>query len=541
MTRWMAWRLHRRGLLGFTVGGFVISFLYGAAFTQAAGNTAASQAAFGRSVNLVAKQFAFLIPIPVHPETLGGYEQYKWLSTAIVMMMIWAGLAGIGVGRGEEDRGLTAEWLAGGVSRTRLLLARSAAFGLVLLIACLGSVLGIVAVAPLVHQDPNVAGEMGKAVSMATGLFAGYALALLISQLPAERQTATALAVGALVLLLVVNGIADTIDSVAWMGVITPYHWIERTSSAAPGGTFDLAGTVGLATASVLFIALAIPIFRRRDVGSGLFRRTGRATAAVRVASRNVMLRFPFTEGLWEQRVGLGVWAMGTLVLGSFMVSVTKSMVDALVSDPALATLFRRVSPGPAYTSMFGLTWFGTALLLLAGYAVVQVSRWSTQDREGRVEMLLTAPVSRSRVVTARALEFAVASLVIVIAGYIGVASKAPGSGLNIDPGHLFGASALLWPFALAFGGLGVAVASRWPRIAVPSLAAFVFVEYIVGDLGPLFKFPDWAQNLSMFHLYGSPLVQSGSWTAALSMALVFVLGFGLALVLMRSRDVSSA
>ena len=165
------------------------------------------------------------------------------------------------------------------------------------------------------------------------------------------------------------------------------------------------------------------------------------------------------------------------------------------------------------YAALLGLVWFGIALLLLAGYAVVQVSRWSAQDQEGRVEMLLSAPISRTRVVIERALEFAVASLLIVIGGYIGVASKVLSSGLNLDAGHVFTASALLWPFALAFGGLGVAVASRWPRIAVPFLAAFAVVEYILGDLAPLFKLPDWMANLSIFHLYGNPVVGDLSWT----------------------------
>ena len=541
MIPWMAWRLHRRGLIGFGVGGFLISFLYGAAFIQAAGSTAESQAAFGRAVLLVAKQFAFIIPVPVHPETLGGYEQYKWLSGVIILMMIWAGLAGVGIGRGDEDRGLTEQWIAAGVSRTRLLLARSAAFGLVLLVACFASVLGIVAIAPIVHQDPNFAGEMGKALSMASGIFAGYAIALLISQLPAERQTATALGVGALVLLLVVNGIADTIDSASWIGVVSPFHWMERTTSAAPGGTFDLGATLGLAVAGAALLGAVIPIFQRRDIGSGLFTWGRRAGVAVRVASRNLMLRMPFTEGIWEQRVGLSVWVVSTLLLGSLMVSVTKSMGDALFSDPKLAALFQGAAPGPRYASLLGLVWFGIALLLLASYAVVQVSRWSAQDQEGRVEMLLSAPISRTRVVIERALEFAVASLLIVIGGYIGVASKVPSSGLNLDAGHVFTASALLWPFALAFGGLGVAVASRWPRIAVPFLAAFAVVEYILGDLAPLFKLPDWMANLSIFHLYGNPVVGNLSWTPAISMMLVFVVGFGAALVLMRQRDVSSA
>jgi ABC-2 type transport system permease protein len=541
MIRWMAWRLHRRGLIGFGVGGFLFSVFYGFAYIQAAGTTAASQAAFGNSINLVAKEFAFIIPVPVHPETLGGYEQYKWLAGAIILMMIWAALAGVGVGRGDEERGITEQWIASGISRTRLLLARSAAFAVVLLVACLASVLGIVAVAPAVHQDPNLAGSILKALSMFAGLFTCYTIALLVSQLPAERQTATSLGVGAPVLLLMVNGIADTVPSASWIGVVSPFHWMERTSSAAPGGTFDLGGTVGLVIAAAVLLAVTIPVFRRRDIGNGLFTWGRRAGAAVRVASRNVMLRLPFTEGLWEQRVGLGVWTVSTLLLGSVMVSVTKSVADALLADPRIATFIQHAAPGPIYASLLGFIWFGFALLLLASYAVVQVSRWAAQDQDGRVEMLLSTPISRSWVVVDRAIEFALASLLIVIGGYIGVAASLPSSGLQLDAGHLFTASLLLWPFALAFGGLGVAVASRWPRIAVPFLGAFAVVEYFLGDLALLLKLPDWVANLSVFHLYGNPIVGAIPWTPAATMLLVFLVGFGAALILIQRRDVSSA
>jgi ABC-2 type transport system permease protein len=538
---WMAWRLHRRGLIGFTVGGFLISVFYGSAFLQAAGSTPESQAAFGRSVSLVAGQFAFIIPVPVHPETLGGYEQYKWLGGAVIMMMIWAALAGVGIGRGDEERGITEQWIAGGFSRTRLLVARSAAFGSVLLAACVASVLGIVAIAPAVHQDPNVAGEILKALSMAIGLFTCYAVALLVSQLPAERQTAMALGVGAPVLLLILNGIADTIHSASWIGVVSPFHWMEKTSSAAPGGTFDLGATLGLAVAAAALLSVAVPIFLRRDIGRGLFSWGGHTGAPVRVASRSPMLRQPFTEGLWEQRIGLAAWVGSTLLLGFVMVSVTKSAAGALFSDPRLAAAFQHAAPGPEYASLLGFIWFGLALLLLAAYAVVQVSRWAAQDHEGRVEMLLSAPISRSRVIVDRALEFAAASLLIVSAGYVGVAAALPFSGLPLDAGRVFAASLLLWPFALAFGGLGVAVASRWPRVAVSFLAVFAVVEYFFGDLTPLFRMPDWVANLSIFHLYGNPIAGAISWTPAMSMLVVFLLGFGAALMLMRQRDVSSA
>jgi ABC-2 type transport system permease protein len=322
---------------------------------------------------------------------------------------------------------------------------------------------------------------------------------------------------------------------------MSPFHWMEKTTSAAPGGTFDLGATLGLGVAAAALAAVAIPIFQRRDIGSGLISFGRHAHQAVRVASRNPLLRWPFTEGLWEQRAGLAVWVVSTLLLGSLMVSVTKSTADALFSDPRLAAVFLHASPGPIYASLLGFTWFGIALLLLAGYAVVQVSRWAAQDQEGRVEMLLSAPISRSRVIVDRALEFAVASMLMVVGGYFGVATSLPSSGLQLDAGHVFTASLLLWPFALAFGGLGVAVASRWPRIAVPFLATFVAIEYFLGDLAPLFKLPDWLANLSVFHLYGNPIAGATSWTPAVSMLLVFLVGFGAALVLMQRRDVSSA
>jgi len=243
--------------------------------------------------------------------------------------------------------------------------------------------------------------------------------------------------IGALVLLLILNGIADTVPAASWVGVVSPFHWMEQTSSAAPGGAFDLAATIGLAVAAAALVGGTIAVFSRRDIGSGLIAWRARAGAPVRSPSRNIMLRLPFSEGLWEQRVGLIAWVVSTMVLGALMVSVTKSVTDALVADPAIAAVFQHAAPGPLYVAILGLLWFGIALLLLAGYAVVQVSRWAAQDQEGRVEMLLSAPISRTQVVVERALEFAAASLLIVIAGYVGVAAAAPGSGLNLDAGHL--------------------------------------------------------------------------------------------------------
>ena len=81
-----------------------------------------------------------------------------------------------------------------------------------------------------------------------------------------------------------------------------------------------------------------------------------------------------------------------------------------------------------------GIIWFGIALLIMAAYAVVQVSRWAAQDSEGRVEMLLSAPVSRTRVVIERVATLLVAAGIVSAVSSVAVyvaPSRPAGNGRN--------------------------------------------------------------------------------------------------------------
>jgi len=71
---------------------------------------------------------------------------------------------------------------------------------------------------------------------------------------------------------------------------------------------FDLGATIGLAVTAAVLVGIAIPIFQRRDVGSGLFSWGRHAGPPVRVASRNLLLRRPFvitTYGIVRGFLGL--------------------------------------------------------------------------------------------------------------------------------------------------------------------------------------------------------------------------------------------
>jgi len=124
--------------------------------------------------------------------------------------------------------------------------------------------------------------------------------------------------------------------------------------------------------------------------------------------------------------------------------------------------------------------------------------------------------------------------------GSLVIAAGAPAQDIHPDSGRLLLATALLVPLALTFGGLGAAIIARWPRLAVPVLSLVAVAGYLIQQVGPLFRWPSWALDLSVFTLYGTPLTTGVFWTGLWAMVAVIVLGFGIGLVAIRYRDVAS-
>src|SRR5207245_5340836 len=167
-----------------------------------------------------------------------------------------------------------------------------------------------------------------------------------------------------------------------------------------------------------------------------------------------------------------------------------------------------------------------------------QVERWSADDREGRLEMILSTPVSRSRVVIERAIALLIRMAVIIAVSSATLYLGAAVANIHFEAGPLTVASLLLIPFGLSFVAIGAVLASRAPRITVAVLVTFTFLSYLITQLGPLLKWPDWALKLSVFTLYGTPLTSGVDWTGLWIMTAITLAGFGTAALLMQRRDV---
>src|SRR5262245_770797 len=124
-------RAHRGGLVATTLVAAFLCFVCGAGFGVSAGHTAAERAQFGRQMAEVGLELAYLTPLPIHPETPGGYTQWRAYGFLPVVFGLWALMAACGAIRREEERGLVEAWLTSGAGRVRYVATRVAAFVLV--------------------------------------------------------------------------------------------------------------------------------------------------------------------------------------------------------------------------------------------------------------------------------------------------------------------------------------------------------------------------------------------------------------------------
>jgi ABC-2 type transport system permease protein len=538
----MSWlyalRLGRWGIAGFSVLAFAFTLLNTVGFYRVAGRTAAERAAFARSITVLAGQFTVLIAPPIRPDTVGGYMQFRAYGALAIMVAVWALAAAAGAVRADEERGLVEAVLATGVSRADALAARFLAFATGSVVVASAAALGFILGVDRSQDAISVTGVLEASVLLAGLALSCYSLALLVSQVVSARF-ATAAAGIVLLALFLTNSLSRTIDALRAWRWLSPFHYYEQSQPLAPDGTFDVRAAevlFGIAAVAVVAAALA---FAFRDLGSPLVRLPVRARTPSREVSRVPFWRVPILRGLYDRRFGLLVWMIGFAALAALFVILTKDIVKPLLDLAALRPLFNSIIRGGIYPSFLSFIWFAFGQLLIAGYAITQVGRWSAEDGDGRLELTLSQPMSRGGVIAERALVLALGALAIAAAGGITVALEAHHEGIDLNSGRLAAASLLLVPFAAFFGALGSLLAARIPRATVGVLGGFAFATYFITQLAPIFKWPAWVEDLSPFHLYGQPLSSDVDGVGLTIMLAVVVFGFAGSALLFERRDIA--
>jgi ABC-2 type transport system permease protein len=538
----ITWRMQRFGVIAVTLLMAFYGLFQSAAYKSAAGSSEAQRIAFGHEMEVLGRQLTYLLPIPQHLETIGGYLQWRVYGALPILFVFWAVLSASGTFRGDEDRGLIEQWRSGGVSAARYTAFRFVGFALTaaVAIAATNAAIDLGAVAAGAPLDGLALVEVGLALLAVT--VCCYGIVMVVAQFTTSRSAAGGAGGVVVAVLFFINGFGRTVDSLrSEASLFSPFYYYDRNNPLTPGGSFDLSGTLGLFVVSVVLAALAAWLMSRRDLGGQVLSRRARpAPETVRPAS-NPLWRLPVIALVYQQRRGLLAWTLGALVFAAYLTSIGKTMVDTLIrGSGAFAGYLKLAGRGDPYVTLTGYFWFGIFIALLSVFAIVQVSRWSADDGEGRLETVLSAPVSRTRVVLERAAALLLATVMIIAFAGIGFFFSARAAGINVGVSDVVTASVPLVPFSLTFAAAGALIASRFPRIAVSALVVLTFLSYVLTEGGPLLKLPDWVLKLSVFYLYGAPLTTGIYWTGFWALLAIIVVGFGFAVLLMQRRDVGA-
>jgi ABC-2 type transport system permease protein len=534
----IAVRSHRTGLIATALLAAIGGAVNAIGFVLIAGPTAAERAVFAQQMELLGRQLSYLLPAPLQLDTMAGYLVWRAFGVTGIAYAFWGLLSATGAGRGDEERGLVEEWLSAGVSRARWLATRALAFAFG---AAISLVIGL-AVTEVATIGLNEALPMGALflqglVTWALALMT-FALGIFVSQLVTTRRAASSIA-GILVLaLFLVNSAARSGLDVGVVRWLSPFYLAERSTPLLRGGSLDPAATAALFVEALVLLALAGLAFIRRDVGVSLFRGRAGTSPPVWRPAGDPLLRLPVLSLVDQQRLWILTWAIALGALAWFLTSLTKTVVDALgTSDiPAMRVYFERAGI-TAYSDFVGVIWFSTLLLLVSLFIVAQVNGWAADDAEGRLETILSAPVSRTRVVVERLAAVIVAVALIVAASSAAVYLAAGSAGISLPFGRFVFASADVVPVAFAFAGIGHALVGWRPRVAVVALGVVAAIGYLTQQFVPLFGWPDWVKNTSLYALYGTPMSKD-EWGGMATLVAIGLAGTAVALVAMRRRDV---
>ncbi|HET7574044.1 MAG TPA: ABC transporter permease subunit [Solirubrobacterales bacterium] len=250
---------------------------------------------------------------------------------------------------------------------------------------------------------------------------------------------------------------------------------------------------------------------------------------------------------LHERRRSLLSWGLPIGLWSAFIVAIYPSVEDALAK--AIASYPEALKQAFGIAELASVEQYLNAEMLslivplAVGYLAVRsvASGLSGAAESGRLDVLLSAPVSRRRLV-ASAFGAAAIELAAVLAVGLAICllgSLAAGAGLSF--GKALAGYANVWPLALLFAAFGVLVTAWSLRTSVVtgSVAGLLVAMYVADLVGRLDTSLDWVRYASVFRYYGSAIEEGIDPLAFLGIAAAAVLVTALGALLFDRRDLS--
>ncbi len=485
--------------------------------------------------------------------TPGGYINAEYFTGAPLLVLIFAIIAGTGIVASEESTGTLDVVLAQPIRRSRLLLEKTAALALLVIILSLASIPGLLLGKMTVDFDLSSVRLAEACLNIAPVTLLYLSIAILSSAAIPSRMWAAVLTIGAAIAAFFLSTFGTFVDALDQVRKLSPFYWTNYGHVIGHGTDWVRDG--GFVVVSALIVGAACLVFVRRDVSSG--------PRAWRFAAMPGFLRrlqyadrqFDGRPTRWgiarktlrDQRPALVAWSLVIMLLAFIQVVIYpqfRDVFEAFDESGSFTPLAGEAGSISSPAGYLALEFFSyIPLLILIATVIAGTGVVAGDESAGTLDLVLAQPVARWRVIVEKSAALALMLLVLTGASIPGLVAGKLLVDFDLGVTKLVAGAATMAPLALLYLSMAI-----FGNAALPSrTAGTIFVVgaavagYFLNTLGAFVDSLDGARKLSPFYWadFSAVLVNGFDWgrTAVfLAVSGAFLVG---AVVLFQRRDVS--
>ena len=461
-----------------------------------------------------------LLGEPIALETLGGFLSWRVGNILPVMLGLWSVLALSGTLAGEAAKGSLDLLAATPHARRTIALQKVAGHitAVVLAMFIAGVVISIIGVsfARLPGDEIPATAAFGQVALYGLLMFASGSVAFAAAPF-VGRTRALAIGLAALFAPYLIASYATLSDVIAGL---KPLSWYAWTAGHRPMAGVSDWGSVGLlALVCAAFIAIGVLAFGRRDIGAA------GALSWLRLPSLPAGIHGPFTRQLADRTAAAIAWGGGIGLYAALVVASAEAFSESIASLPQIAELIEAIYPGVDIHQPSGilqLTFFGFATVMTGLAGATFLMAWAGDEHDGRLAMVLAAPLTRRDWLQGSGLGVygAIGVMTLVLAAIVAIAVLTQGGDV-VTPVVGIG---ILGLATIGFTGLGLTAGGLVrASLAAPVTGAVVIATFLLDTLGAALDLPDPVLQLSLYKHLGQPM--AGTYDlAGIVVALAFAL-----------------
>lgn len=453
--------------------------------------------------------------------TNDGFNAWRAGMLGCFFAALMATLTVVRNSRADEDSG-QAELIASGIITRQARLAVAVGMAMVA-----GVALGVVSFLLTWAFGGGLTSTLLISAMFTSSAWMFAAVAALCVQLGSDARAASSLAIGTLGFTYVLRGWFDSSEAPGWTEWLTPFGWLSRTRAAVDNDPLPLLAALGF---TVVLLAVAMRLQARRDFGMGLVSsRPGPATAP----------RLGVWSLAWRLNRGSALtWLLSFAFLGMVFGNIAPTASRLITENPAIRVIMASGARTQAELTFGFVATIQQVIGIIAAVAGAQVAmRFREEEVDFRAEPLLAAPLRRAK---------HLAATVLVALGISGVGM--------VTAGLVMAVVASRGSDQLAFGDVWLqavcTTVAVWLLVSVSLMLVaakpvvrfggwiVIVATFGITLLGPTFKFPEWALDISPLHHVPVVVAPDRAWGELGWLGLVTVGLLAIAFVGYRRRDV---